>query len=171
MLEEKIKIVDENDEAVGGSTLFEALQKGSYYDVVDIIIEDEAGDILLQKRSSEKSSYPNCWTGTARGHVHQGETYERAAAREIRDELDLDMPLEYVGKVLVQAKTEDKTINQFNTVFRGVISRATKLTLNLPDSEARWFTREELNEKVMSAPEEFAPAFVEIVEEFYMLEQ
>lgn len=167
MLDEKIKIVDERDEQIGSATLFEALQKGSYYDVVDVIIEDEAGDILLQKRSSEKSSYPNCWTGTARGHVHQGETYESAAARELLAELALGMPLEQIGKVLVQARNGDKIINQFNAVFKGVISRATKLTLNLPDSEARWFTRQELGEKVMSAPEEFAPAFVKIVEEYY----
>lgn len=165
---EKIQIVDENDEPIGGSTRQEAWAKGSYYRLVQIVLRDEDGNFLLQKRSPLKALFPNCWTNAASGHVDEGETYEISAPRELAEEIGVEVPLEFVGKFLVQKTMDDKIINQFNGVFEGRIPRDTKFTIQpLEVSEVQWFTPEELKEKIATSPSEFTPAMVRAVEEFY----
>lgn len=165
---EKIKIVDENDLPIGSATRQEAWQKGLYHEIAQIVIEDETGNILLQKRSPEKGLFPNCWTNGASGHIDVGETYETAAPRELTEELGIDVRLEYLGKVLVQVKTDDKDINQFHGVFKALVPHDIMLTPDPTEvSEVRWFTRKELQEKTLSAPEEFTPGMIKTFEEFY----
>jgi len=165
---EKIQIVDENDEPIGGSTRQEAWANGSYYRLVQIVLRDEDGNFLLQKRSSLKALFPNCWTNAASGHVDEGETYEISAPRELAEEIGVEVPLEFVGKFLVQKRMDDKIINQFNGVFEGKVAHDTKFTIQpLEVSEVRWFTPEELKEKIATSPSEFTPAMVQAVNEFY----
>jgi isopentenyl-diphosphate delta-isomerase len=71
---------------IGGSTRQEAWANGSYYRLVQIVLRDEDGNFLLQKRSSLKALFPNCWTNAASGHVDEGETYEISAPRELVEE-------------------------------------------------------------------------------------
>lgn len=165
---ERIQIVDENDQPIGASTRQEAWAKGSFYRLVQIVIRDENGDFLLQKRSMQKPLYPGRWTNAASGHVDEGETYEIAAPRELKEEIGVDVPLTFVGKFLVQRKDDDKTINQFNGVFEGKISQGKELTLQPEEvSEVKWFSPKDLRESIGKNPDDFTPAMVRAFEEFY----
>lgn len=54
-------------------------------------------DILLQKRSPYKDSFPNCLDTSSAGHLDPGETFEQAAYRELKEELGITgYPLRYV---------------------------------------------------------------------------
>lgn len=101
-MSERIQIVDEDDQPIGASTRQEAWANGSYYRLVQIVLRDEDGDFLLQKRSMEKPLYPGRWTNAASGHVDEGETYETSAPRELAEEIGVEVPLTFVGKFLVQ---------------------------------------------------------------------
>ena len=81
---ERIQIVDKNDQPIGTSTRQEAWANGSYYRLVQIVLRDEEGNFLLQKRSMTKSLYPGRWTNAASGHVDEDETYQIAAPRELQ---------------------------------------------------------------------------------------
>lgn len=165
---ERIQIVDKNDQPIGASTRQEAWARGSYYRLVQIILRDEEGNFLLQKRSPKKSLYPNRWTNAASGHVDEGEAYETSAPRELEEEIGILVPLEYLGKILIQLKDHDKTINQFNGVFLGQIPHDTQFDLQPEEvSEVRWFTLQELKKEIKDNPENFTPAMVQAVEEFY----
>src|ERR1044072_9307689 len=108
---ERIQIVDENDQPIGASTRQEAWASGSYYRLVQIILRDKEGNFLLQKRSSKKALYPNRWTNAASGHVDEGETYETSAPRELQEEVGISVPLEFLGRILIQRKEDGKTFN------------------------------------------------------------
>ena len=57
-------------------------------------------DLLLQKRSGKKDSYPGCYDISAAGHVPAGEEAVVSAVRELSEELGLDVQaeeLQYVG--------------------------------------------------------------------------
>jgi isopentenyldiphosphate isomerase len=165
---EKIQIVDENDQPIGSATRQEAWASGAYYRLVQIILQDEEGNFLLQKRSPKKALYPSRWTNAASGHVDEGESYETTASRELMEEIGVEVRLEYVGRILIQMHEGDKTINQFNGVFHGIIPHDIKFTLDPEEvSEVRWFTLDELKEKTTSLPDEFTPAMVRAVKEFY----
>lgn len=46
--------------------------------------------VLLQKRSGDKDSFPNCYDCSSAGHVDAGEEFIAAAIRELREELGLE---------------------------------------------------------------------------------
>lgn len=165
---ERIQIVDENDQPIGASTRQEAWARGSFYRLVQIVLRDENGNFLLQKRSMQKPLYPGRWTNAASGHVDEGETYETSAPRELKEEIGVDTPLTFVGKFLVQKEEDGKIINQFNGVFEGKISQDTKLTLQPEEvSETKWLTGKDLQASIMANHDDFTPAMVRAFEEFY----
>lgn len=63
-----------------------------------LLIENSEGKVLLQLRDDRPDiPYPNCW-GTFGGQVEIHETPEEAVKREIREELEYEVPHpEYFG--------------------------------------------------------------------------
>lgn len=64
----------------------ERLKEGEYHLVVEAIIINSKGEILLNKRSKFKNKYPNMWESTA-GSCIKGENSLQSMLREIREEL------------------------------------------------------------------------------------
>ncbi|MCD7887463.1 MAG: NUDIX domain-containing protein [Clostridiales bacterium] len=50
----------------------------------------ETVEILLQKRSQEKDSYPGCYDISSAGHIPAGVDFVPSALRELKEELGLD---------------------------------------------------------------------------------
>ncbi len=67
--------------------------EGSLHPTVHIWIvrerEQGAYDVLLQKRSARKDSYPGCYDISAAGHVTAGEDVLESAKRELQEELGI----------------------------------------------------------------------------------
>lgn len=55
-------------------------------DVAAVVIQDEAGRVLLLQRGATAPTFPNCW-GLVTGMVEPGETPAQTALREIAEEL------------------------------------------------------------------------------------
>lgn len=51
--------------------------------------DDGGVDVLLQKRSANKDSYPGCYDISSAGHMHAGDDFQESAVREIEEELGL----------------------------------------------------------------------------------
>ncbi|HEU5157680.1 MAG TPA: NUDIX domain-containing protein [Streptosporangiaceae bacterium] len=158
-----------HDRPIDASTRQEAWANGAYHRLTQIVLRDEEGNLLLQKRSARKSLYPGRWTNAASGHVDEGETYEIAAARELTEEIGVSIPLKVIGKLLLQTRSGDKIINQFISVFEGCVLRSTEFKLHSEEvSEIRWVTLEELKERIVDSADEFTPAMVKTTRELYM---
>lgn len=48
-------------------------------------------EILLQKRSNEKDSFPGCYDISSAGHIPAGDGYLESAQRELKEELGVDV--------------------------------------------------------------------------------
>lgn len=60
-------------------------------------------EILLQKRSLDKDSYPGCYDISSAGHIPAGSDYEISAIRELKEELGIEASvdqLHYIGTSL-----------------------------------------------------------------------
>lgn len=66
-----------------------------------VIVVRASGSIVLQQRSKSDKWQPGMWTLSCTGHVKSGESYMAAAARELREELGLDVPLTEKKRILV----------------------------------------------------------------------
>ena len=62
--------------------------------------EDKTYDLLLQKRSRGKDSYPGCYDISSAGHVQAGDEFLPSAIRELKEELGIEAgeeDLEFAG--------------------------------------------------------------------------
>jgi 8-oxo-dGTP pyrophosphatase MutT (NUDIX family) len=153
-----IVIVDTHDKPIGLAMTKDAWAKRLLYRVVAIIVEDENGRILLQKRAEGLEVDPGKWDMSVGGHVDKGHTYESAAAEEMEEEIGLsDVPLRELTKVFLSYDLGEKHMNYFTKVFHALVPNGSQLLLGLTElSDARWFTREELAELLRQHPERCA---------------
>lgn len=114
-------------------------------------------EILLQRRSHDKDSFPDLWDISCAGHVPSGETYDSNAIKELREELGLDLPLADLKRIAL-FRTSKKA------VFRGVpfcdeqLSAVYITEYSVPEetivfqkeeiSEVRWMDAEEIEQKL-----------------------
>lgn len=74
------------------------IPEGRYHLVCDILIRHRDGTFLLTLRDSRKEAFPGCWEASAGGAAQAGETPEKAARREMREETGLEAEeLELIG--------------------------------------------------------------------------
>lgn len=62
--------------------------------------KDKTYDLLLQKRSRGKDSYPGCYDISSAGHVQAGDEFLPSAIRELKEELGIEAgeeDLEFAG--------------------------------------------------------------------------
>ncbi|MEE1312649.1 MAG: NUDIX domain-containing protein [Lachnospiraceae bacterium] len=70
----------------------EAHQKGIWHRTSHVwLVRKKNGEIqvLLQKRSANKDSYPGCYDISSAGHIPAGCGYEESAIRELKEELGI----------------------------------------------------------------------------------
>jgi len=146
-----LPIFDEDDQQIGEAMLEEILNKGLLHRVIHVIIEDENGRVLLQKRSMNVRTDPGAWDFSVGGYVDPGENYEQSAVRELSEELGLkNVKLESLGVHRQNLKIHELNVKRFSGDFRVVVSPDTEFAIDPEEtSEVRWFTVAEL-EKLVS---------------------
>ena len=69
------------------------LEKGDYHLVVHICIFNSKGEMLIQQRQPFKDSWPNVWDITVGGCAISGDSSQKAAERELFEELGYKIDL------------------------------------------------------------------------------
>ena len=69
----------------------EAHLKGLFHQTVHVWFYTDTKKILLQKRASVKKVFPNHWDVSVAGHISAGERIEKAAIREVKEEIGIDI--------------------------------------------------------------------------------
>ena len=88
MKEEMIEIVDTEGATIGIRRRSEVHGDPSLlHKVVHVLVFNDAGNLLLQKRSMNKDVAPGKWDTSVGGHVSPGEDLKKAALREMKEEL------------------------------------------------------------------------------------
>lgn len=70
-------------------------------------VKGETVEVLLQKRSADKDSFPGCYDISSAGHIPAGMDYIPSALRELREELGLSVEpdkLIYCGRKSVETQ-------------------------------------------------------------------
>lgn len=99
--------VDDQDQVIGSVARGEAHANPEIlHRSVFVLVFNQAGELLLQKRSASKDRFPEFWTVSASGHVNYGQSYAEAAARELEEELGLSLVLKPEQKVFLPEESE-----------------------------------------------------------------
>src|SRR5260370_35441556 len=113
--EERFPVVDEQDRVKGVAPRSQVHANNLLHRAVHILIFNPAGEVFLQMRSRSKDPHPLAWDSSAAGHVNVGEEYDHTAARELREELGIETPLERVAKLPASERTD----YEFIWLYRG----------------------------------------------------
>ena len=85
---EYIDLYDENNNPLKNSKeKTQAHEEGDFHRTAHIWIINDNKELLLQKRSANKKSHPNCWDISGAGHIRTGEDVLDGAIRELKEEL------------------------------------------------------------------------------------
>ncbi|MEI7917806.1 MAG: NUDIX domain-containing protein [Candidatus Saccharibacteria bacterium] len=143
--------------------------ENQYYRIARIILQDETGRILIQRRSQTKKTSPNTWTDSASGHVETGETYEDAIRRETKEEIGIDLTsIKYLGEIPTKHEHNGTDLTILNGVFKGQISSQTQFVLDpIEVSDAKWIELNEVKSLISKNPNDFSPGFKIIIKTYY----
>lgn len=154
--------VDENDNVIGKITRKEANEKKNRIRASRIIIFNNKNEILIQKRSSTKSKYPNHWDFGVAETLIYGESYEAAAIRGLKEELGIVGISNRDIKLLFKLKYTGKT-KRWYTVYFLIYEGVVKIDKD-EVSEAKFVSENTLNK--MLKTEKFMPAGLEVYKEY-----
>jgi len=113
--------------------------------VVMVLIFNDAGEMLIQKRPPHTPWAPNMWTMTAGGGVLAGEMSAQAAGRELYEELGIK--IDFAGAKPKFTMTDRNAFLDYFVVRMDV----DLTTLNVPNEEvaaAKWASKEEMLEMI-----------------------
>jgi isopentenyldiphosphate isomerase len=63
-----------------------------------VFLSRSDGKVLIQHRGNSKETFPGLYDSSSAFHVTYGETYEAAAARELKEETGVSSPLAFLGR-------------------------------------------------------------------------
>ena len=120
----------------------EKLEKGEYHLSVHVLIRRGDGKLLLQRRAADKADWPGVWDISAAGSALAGEGSREAAARELREELGIELFFsEAAPRLMLSLK------DCFGDWYLMETEMALPIVLQREEvADAGWFTREELEE-------------------------
>lgn len=151
-MEEKVILVNENDEAIGvgekGRTHFE----GRLHRAFSLFIFNSEGNLLLQKRAPTKYHSGNLWSNTCCGHPRPGERVEVAAHRRLREEMGFDCGLKEMFSFIYQAELDNSSIeHEYDHVLVGQFDGEPRLNRN-EAIDWRWMNIETLKSDSQKNP-------------------
>lgn len=163
-----IQIVDEQDNPVGQADTLEAQEKGLIHRIARIMVQDEHGRLLLQKRSSKMRRWPNCWDNSAAGHVDVGEDYATAAARELAEEIGVrNVKLTEVDTYYTDRPLGRLRLRRFNRLYKA-IANDNDITIDPAEvAEVKWFTIEEAKELIKEQPDQITDGLADVIQRYY----
>jgi len=89
---EFLDVLDENGYKTGKIKSYEDVHRdGDWHKSVHLWILNSQNELLMQQRSFEKKSFPGLWDMSVAGHLQAGEDGAKAAIREAKEELYIDL--------------------------------------------------------------------------------
>ncbi len=167
MSDDKVILVDKNDNQVGLMPKLEAHEKGLLHRAFSVFIFNNEYKLLLQKRATSKYHSGGLWTNTCCSHPREGEDISEAANRRLFEEMGIKTSLRKVYDFIYKAELDNGlTENEFDHVFYGVYDKEPKINLEEAD-DYKWMDMDSLNDDINNNGGKYTVWFKIAFEYFY----
>ena len=167
MSEEKVVLVDKDDNQIGLMPKMEAHQKGILHRAFSVFLLNSDNQILLQKRSSKKYHSGGLWTNTCCSHPRDGENIINAGKRRLSEEMGINTDLIEAFKFTYKAKLENGlTEHEYDHVLIGKYNG--NPILNEDEAEDyKWVSLEEVKKDIKKNEKDYTVWFIIAFDYFY----
>jgi isopentenyl-diphosphate delta-isomerase len=156
---EILVLVDDNDNELGTDTRENChAGNGKRHRAYTVFLFHD-GKMLLQRRSGKKLLWPSAWDVSYTSHVYPGESYQQAAARRGKQELNAEVgDLTDVHSFVYFAPQGENAENEFCRLLVGDFDG--KITPN-PDEmmSVRWAKTSDVEADLAAHPDAYTPWF------------
>jgi len=105
--EEKVILVDSEDNPIGTMPKMEAHEKAVLHRAFSVFILNDKGELMLQQRAFHKYHSPGLWTNTCCSHQREGELNLEAGTRRLTEEMGFSVPLEELFSFIYKASFDN----------------------------------------------------------------
>lgn len=167
MTEEKVILVNENDEQIGLMPKIEAHEKALLHRAFSVFILNSKNEIMLQQRAAQKYHSPLLWTNTTCSHQREGETNLQAGNRRLMEEMGIQAELKELFSFIYKAPFDNGlTEHELDHVMIGYYDDAPNI--NREEAESwKWMSIEAVKEDMKANPDVYTVWFKIIFDEFY----
>ncbi len=167
MTEERVILVNENDEQIGTMPKIEAHEKALLHRAFSVFIFNDKNELMLQQRAKHKYHSPLLWTNTCCSHQREGENNIQAGKRRLMEEMGFVTELTESISFIYKAPFDNGlTEHEFDHILIGQYNDAPNIN---PDEVAayKWMDLEAVKADMAEHPEIYTAWFKIIFDKFY----
>lgn len=167
MNEEKVILVNENDEQIGVMPKMEAHEKAVLHRAFSVFIFNSSNELMLQQRALHKYHSPGLWTNTCCSHQREGETNLQAGMRRLKEEMGFVTELTETTSFIYKAPFDNGlTEHELDHIMIGYYDYEPEIN---PDEVAswKWMKLEDVKTDIAKTPDLYTAWFKIIFEKFY----
>lgn len=158
-----IILVDGSDSQIGTGEKMNVHRCALLHRAFSILIYNEKGEMLLQRRAAFKYHCPGLWTNACCSHPRPGEDLIAAAERRLKEEMGFIVPIKKTGlEFIYKIKVGDLTEHEYDHVLKGLFDG--EPILNPEEADAyKWISLKNLIEDMETNPQNYTPWFKLII--------
>ena len=166
MTEEKVILVDINDEPIGLMEKIAAHEQALLHRAFSVFILNDNNEIMLQQRAASKYHSPLLWTNTCCSHQRPGETNIQAGKRRLQEEMGFEVDLTELFHFIYKAPFDNGlTEHELDHVMIGKYN--SEPNINTDEVESwKWMSIDAIKTDMQENPELYTAWFKIIFEEF-----
>jgi isopentenyl-diphosphate delta-isomerase len=165
--EEKVILVDQEDNVIGTMPKIEAHKKAVLHRAFSVFILNKKGELMLQKRALKKYHSPALWTNTCCSHQREGEGNLQAGKRRLKEEMGFTTPLEELFSFIYKVPFDNGlTEHEFDHVMLGYYDGLPKIN-SAEVASWKWISLPNVKKNIEEHPENYTAWFKIIYKRFY----
>ena len=151
-------LVDESDKALGFKSKSECHEgNGTLHRAFSVFIFNPLGQLLIQKRSSNKELWDLHWSNSCCSHPKKNEQMELAVKRRLKEELGIECPVHYLYKFTYHAKYKNLgSEHELCHVYVGLFDGEIKANPEEID-DWKFIKPDDLQERIRNSKKDYTP--------------
>jgi isopentenyl-diphosphate delta-isomerase len=156
--DENLILVDKDDNEIGSLPKDKCHDgEGQLHRAFSLFIFNDAGEVLLQRRSALKRLWPMYWSNACCSHPRRGESMEDAVNRRLQQELGLTSRLEFLFKFIYHARYDETgSEHELCWVYLGRSGGSVVVNAN-EIADWRFVPVDKLNQELTTEADKFTP--------------
>ena len=167
MEEEKVILVNQQNEQIGLMPKMEAHEKAVLHRAFSVFVFNNNNELMLQQRALDKYHSPGLWTNTCCSHQRDGETNIEAGKRRLQEEMGFVTQLQDSISFIYKAPFDNGlTEHEYDHVLLGKYNDEPNINTEEVASW-KWMSIENVKVDINLNPDKYTEWFKIIFEKFY----